>query len=335
MAKGTDIFTANFADYLPDALKQDEKMRSLAAAVTQQLLEVSANVEDVLIYSRIDELPEALVDVLAYDMHIDWYDYSYPLEVKRSVLKSSVRVHKKMGTKYATEQALGAVWSQSEIEEWFQYGGEPHHFHIICDTSKESIMASYTEIVNAVKMYKRLSSHLDDVTYQSRIYLTIQTHTDYYIFKAPLTGRLAAGTHPQRNRKGVTAASAIIVGTDAAGFVFAATPAGTVPERNRVFRGQTVQIDAQTALEVFKYRNIPAGRIKAGEEPQRARRGANAAASVKVEDAGEAFTFSVVAAGTVPERSTVQRTGGGTIENIVEAAGFRHTSKACGSKRRL
>lgn len=334
-SEGNDIFTANFADFLPEPLKQDEKMKTLAAAVTEQLLQVSGNIEDVLIYSRIDELPEALVDILAYDMHVDWYDYSYPLEVKRNILKRSVRVHKKMGTKYAVEQALGAIWAESEIEEWFQYGAEPHHFHVICDTRRESIMASYTEIVNAVKMYKRLSSHMDDVTYQSRIYLKIQTHTDCFIYKSPLTGRLAAGTHPQRNRRGVTAASAVVVGTEAAGFIFASTPAGTVPQRNRVFSGSVAQITAETALNVFRYRNIPTGQIKAGEEPQRARKGATAAASVVVEDDAEAFTFNVVAAGTVPDRSTVQRTGGGTIENTVEAAGFLHTSKACGSKRKL
>ena len=99
---GRDMYTVNFADYLPGALKQDPKIKAIAEAVTKEALTVSGEIENVLIYSRIDELPEALVDILAYDMHVDWYDYSFPLKVKRDILKSSVKVHKKMGTQRAS-----------------------------------------------------------------------------------------------------------------------------------------------------------------------------------------------------------------------------------------
>lgn len=84
--------------------------------------------DTVLIYSRFDELPEELVDILAYDMHVDWYDYNYPLEAKRDLVKNSVKVHKKMGTKYAIETALGSLFPESEVEEWFQYEENPDTF---------------------------------------------------------------------------------------------------------------------------------------------------------------------------------------------------------------
>ena len=102
---GRDIYTVNFADYLPEALKQDPKTRAIAEAVTREALTVSGEIENVLINP-------------AYDMHVDWYDYSFPLKVKRDILKGSVKVHKKMGTKYAVEKALGALYPQSEVEEW-------------------------------------------------------------------------------------------------------------------------------------------------------------------------------------------------------------------------
>ncbi|WP_373220877.1 phage tail protein I [Mediterraneibacter gnavus] len=334
-AAGNDIYTVDFAEYLPDPLKRDPKMKAFAAAVTKELLEVSGNIDKVLIYSRIDELPEELVDILAFDMHVDWYDYSYPLEVKRDILKNSVKVHKKMGTKYAIEHALGALYPQSEVEEWFEYEGEPHHFRIVCDVTSNRITASYTDIVNAVKMYKRLSSHMDEVTYQSSVCMKILTHTDCYIYKTPLTGRLTAGTYPQRNRRGAQAGSCFVVGTEAAGFIFTSPLAGTVPERNVIFRGSAVQIDAETALNAFRYTNTPAGQINAGETPQRSHRGENRSATVTVEDEAEAFLFSVPAAGTVPERNMVQRTEGGTIESTVKTEAFLHRNKMCGSKRKL
>lgn len=129
------IYNADYSDCLPEALKKDPKMVALANATAEALLDISGIMDTVLIYSRFDELPEELVDILAYDMHVDWYDYNYPLEAKRDLVKNSVKVHKKMGTKYAIETALGSLFPESEVEEWFQYEGEPGHFHIILDAT--------------------------------------------------------------------------------------------------------------------------------------------------------------------------------------------------------
>ncbi len=76
------------------ALKKDPKMVALANATAAALLDTSGIMNSVLIYSRFDELPEELVDILAYDLHVDWYDYNYPLEAKRDLVKNSVKVHK-------------------------------------------------------------------------------------------------------------------------------------------------------------------------------------------------------------------------------------------------
>ena len=126
-----DIFTMDYSTLLPSALTHDPKMVALARTLAAQLLDISGHINDVLIYSNFDHLPEDLVDILAYDMHVDWYEYSYPLTVKRNLVRDSVKVHKKMGTKYAVETALGGLWPKSEVEEWYQYGGEPHHFRSV------------------------------------------------------------------------------------------------------------------------------------------------------------------------------------------------------------
>lgn len=329
------IYNSDFTRYLPQPLTHDPKMIALAKAAADELLTASGLIEKVLIYSRIDDLPEELVDILAYDMHVDWYDFSYPLAAKRDLLKSSVRVHKKMGTKYAIEKALSALYPESEVEEWFEYEGEPGHFHIVCDVTNSRITASYSDILRAVKIYKRLSAHMDEVVYQSHIHCEIQTHTDYIPYSVPLTGRVMAGTAPQRNRRGVGYGSNIVVGTEAAGFIFVNAAAGTAQERSTVFHGRTAHIDAETALKVFGYRNIPAGQINAGEAPQRSHRGGSARAVLEVEGKAEASTFTSKAVGTVPERSMGQRTEGGAVENTVQTTVFSYSVRQCGSSRKL
>ena len=330
---GQDIYTVNFADYLPGALKHDPKMRAIAEVVTEKALTVSGEIENVLIYSRIDELPEELIDILAYDMHVDWYDYSYPLKVKRDILKGSVKVHKKMGTKYAVEKALGALYPQSEVEEWFQYEGQPHHFHIVCDVTENRVTASFQQIVNAVMMYKRLSSHFDEVVYQAGVGITIETHTDFFLYKNPATGNLLAGTYPQRIRRGTQSGSAIVVGTEAAGFIFLPTQAGTYPYRSHIFRHTDAQIDIETASNAFRHTNTPAGRIRAGEEPQRSHRGAAAGTVIEAQAEAEGTPFSVPAAGTAPDRSTVFRHTDAQIDAETAQEVKRYTNTPAGQIR--
>ena len=48
---------------------------------------------------RFLELDEQTLDILAYDLHVDWYDHSYPIEVKRQTIKDSVKIHRRLGTR--------------------------------------------------------------------------------------------------------------------------------------------------------------------------------------------------------------------------------------------
>lgn len=333
--KMNDIYSTDFSEFLPGALRRDPKMIALARVLTEQLLTVSGSMDNVLIYSRFEELPEDLVDILAYDMHVDWYDYSYPLQVKRDLVKNSVKVHKKMGTKYAMETALGSIWPKSEVEEWFSYEGEPHHFRVVCDVTEDRITASLAQLVKAIRMYKRLSSHLDGIVYQTRIDCIIQTHADYTIYKTPVTGRLNAGTYPHRNIKGGVAGAAIIVGTEAAGFIFSVPQAGTIPQRNIVFQGNEAHITAETALEIIKYRTVPAGVTEAGKIPQRNARGGGADTEITAQTQAEGSTYTVPIAGTVPGRNIQQKTAGGNVSGQAEGTGFKYNTKLCGSSRRL
>ncbi|MCI9418371.1 MAG: phage tail protein I [Eubacterium sp.] len=328
---GRDIYTANFADFLPKALKQDARMRAIAEAVTKEALAVSGEMENVLIYSRIDELPEALIDILAYDMHIDWYDYSYPLNVKRDILKNGVKVHKKMGTKYAVEKALGALYPQSEVEEWNQYNGKPHHFRIVCDVTENRVTASFQEIVNAVNMYKRLSSHMEEVVYQARAKARVETHTDFFRYKNPATGNMLAGTYPHRIRKGAQSGNRIAVGTKAVGVVFVSKRAGTHPYRSCMYGNADTQIDAETSFNAYKHRNAYTGRIRAGEKPKKIRWGSQIGMIVEAKTETEGKSFSVPATGTKPGKTMKK----GGVASMVKAEGFKHTARPCGTGRKL
>jgi len=329
-----DIYSIDFTQIFPTALQHDPKMIALAKGFAAEALKVSGHLNDVLIYSRFDELPEALVDILAYDMHVDWYDYDMPLKVKREVVKNSVRVHKRMGTKYAVETALGSVWPESEVEEWFEYGGEPHHFRIVCDVTESYITVSFKRLVQAVYMYKRLSSHLESVVYQARITCIIQTHTDYFVYHNPLTDTLRAGTHPYRIMIGGVANAAIIIGTAAAGFIFPPPQAGTIPQRNVVFRGREDRITIQAGRAAYGYKNTQAGTVEAGTEPRRAVSGGAAEASLIAETEAAAAVYNNPQAGTMPQRNVIFKGRETAVEAETEAAAVVYNTPQAGTAPR-
>lgn len=161
-----NIYNSDFAKYLPQPLTHDPKIIALAKSVSVHLLQVSSSIEAVLIYSRIDELPEGLLDILAYDLHCDWYDYQYPLETKRKILKNSIKIHRKLGTKYAVEKALTDVYSTAKVTEWFEYEGRPFCFKVTVNVSQTGIDEKTTQEIEAkMKFYKNVRSHCDGIFY--------------------------------------------------------------------------------------------------------------------------------------------------------------------------
>lgn len=122
-----------------------------------------------VIYKNIDTLPEAAVDLLAYDLHIDWYDSSYSDDEKRQIVKDCIKVHKFCGTKYAVETALKSIYPESEVVEWFEYGGNPYHFKVVIyDSTNDAEKRS--KVMSKVKYYKNVRSVLDEVVYRVPIY---------------------------------------------------------------------------------------------------------------------------------------------------------------------
>lgn len=76
-------------DSFPLALQKDPKMVALAHSIANVLEQRLDEINLGQIYTRIDELPEDLLDILAKDFAVDWYDKSYTLEEKRKTIKGS------------------------------------------------------------------------------------------------------------------------------------------------------------------------------------------------------------------------------------------------------
>lgn len=169
-----DIYTADMVSTLPECLMYDDRIVAIAQVIAEQLRKTAGLIKCVLIYSRIDELDEDLVDVLAYDLHVDWYDPDASLEIKRELVKNSIKVHIRLGTPWAVMNVINEYFGYGEMREWWEYGGEPHHFKIL-STNPRITSDELDRFMNILNIVKRASSWLDDIlitlTGESHVYV--------------------------------------------------------------------------------------------------------------------------------------------------------------------
>ncbi len=152
----------NFLSAFPIALRETPELMALAAASAETLEKRAAETGRARIYPDAASLPEDLLDILAIDFKIDWWDPNYSLEEKQRIFRDSWYVHKHLGTKAAVTTALRAVYPKAVVEEWFDYGGEPYHFKLKIDLSGETSDAARPwRALERVNFYKSLRSHID------------------------------------------------------------------------------------------------------------------------------------------------------------------------------
>ncbi len=163
----TDLKEADFFSTFPAALRQDEKMYALGKLISEELHITANEAEKNIIYAKTDSLPETLLDILAYDLHIDWYDYNCPKDIKKELIKSGIKVHQKLGTKCAVQTVLQDIYKTSKIEEWFEYNGRPFYFRPVI-----GIEAGQEEVnifLKYLKLVKNARSWLDAIVYSGII----------------------------------------------------------------------------------------------------------------------------------------------------------------------
>lgn len=156
----------NLIASLPPALQRDPSAVALAEAMADALSRRPEEIDRVRLYPAIDRLEADVLDTLADDFKVDWWDADYSLDEKRRTLKSSWKVHKLLGTKAAVELGLRAIYPDSRAEPWFEYGGEPYHFRIHADLSGQILAENKpTRVMELVRYYKSLRDHLDEIRY--------------------------------------------------------------------------------------------------------------------------------------------------------------------------
>lgn len=154
-----------FVDILPPNLRADETVFAAASALDQELNELTTKIPLVNLMYTIDQQDEAVVDELAWEFHVDFYDQSLQLEKKRALVKNSPLWHRIKGTPAAVEEVVTAAFDDSKVLEWFEYDGTPYRFKVV---TKDSMPDGETleTLHRAIHSVKNTRSRLDSIAFE-------------------------------------------------------------------------------------------------------------------------------------------------------------------------
>ena len=158
------LSTLEFLRLLPEFMRDDPAIKGLADAVEDILASPAQEVPNATVWNRIDQMDEAQLDELAWELDIDLWSTSWCIATKRATAKSSDRIYQKRGTKWAVEQVVKDVFYGGYVMEWTEYSGEPFHFRISTEYPLQDA-ATVERFYRLVARAKRASARLDEIEF--------------------------------------------------------------------------------------------------------------------------------------------------------------------------
>lgn len=166
--KMINVYEVSLLDLLPVNLKQDPDIIAAAKALDKQYLLTVNEVNKVILMPNIDNITDQnLLDLLAWENHVDFYDATLPVETKRELIKKSPMLHRIKGTPAAVEELITTLFDEGRVEEWFEYGGAPYTFRVITNNPAVTNERAQ-EFILALNSVKNLRSRLETVIIEQK-----------------------------------------------------------------------------------------------------------------------------------------------------------------------
>ena len=182
----------------PRFILQDTNGRAMAKAIEAGLnyfLTRAQNGLDTL--QDVDKMPEWRLDEMAWEMNC-LYDESADVEIKREWIRNAIPLYSIWGTKRSVVEYLKGYFGEIELEENWQYEGDPFHFRVT--VGGEWTPENEAWATRAVERAKNVRSVLDDLRIGCRAYFAIAATGEIkYRFRYTSAGEITAGEYPTEN----------------------------------------------------------------------------------------------------------------------------------------
>lgn len=196
----TNLYDGKLTDLIQNENRYNVEVRAISYALymeKRRLMELAQRTRTMAV---VDELTEAILDVLAVELRTPYYTGAMTIEQKRAIIKGTLVWFYKAGTPAAVEELIASVFGEGKVVEWFDFTEEPitpGTFDIVTNARMtEEIVSEFLRIIQRVKNTR---SHIRRVLVERRCEMT------EYI----ATGTITSPEYPVLNHKEITASGAI------------------------------------------------------------------------------------------------------------------------------
>ena len=159
------LYDFSLMDLLPESLTRDPQIQACIKGLDEELRKLSTDIRETLLISRIDELSEDILDLLAWQFHLDFYQPTeLNIETKRQLIRESIADHRIRGTPAAVEKLLTTVFKNAQVKEWWEFEGDPFQFRIEQLGRSLATEQDYLDFEKALDVAKNVRSHLESFT---------------------------------------------------------------------------------------------------------------------------------------------------------------------------
>lgn len=167
------------------AMQRDPTTKAISETLETAFITAAKEAEAISLWSNLENLPEEILDAIAWGFKMTYYRTEAPRETKVNLIRSAQKVLPYLGTPFAVEQVVQDYFGDGKIEEWFEYdageNGQPFHFRV--KTANAAVTGEQAALFAlAVNGVKNLRSIMDSVI------ITMETDFKQYVGMAVIVG---------------------------------------------------------------------------------------------------------------------------------------------------
>jgi len=168
----SELSDVKLRDVTPSSIAGDKNVQEISVTADTFLHDIFTKTNCILLLPNLDTLPEEVVDSLAWQYHVDFYESNMSLTKKRSMVREAIYWHLIKGTPAAVEKVVASVFQTAEVQENWEYGGSPYYFRV-ADILEPLDADTIDRLVSAINSAKNTRSWLEEIQFRRDIPQTI------------------------------------------------------------------------------------------------------------------------------------------------------------------
>lgn len=191
----TKLYDGQLTDLIQNNSRYNTEVQAISYALLMEKQRLMVLAQRTRTMAVVDELPEAILDVLAVELRTPYYSGGMAIDQKRAIIKGTLVWFYKAGTPAAVEELIASVFGEGKVVEWFDFTEEPMTpgtFDIITNARMTEEIA--TEFLRIIQRVKNTRSHIRRVLVERQCEMTERI----------ATGAVAAPRTSVLNHKAIT-----------------------------------------------------------------------------------------------------------------------------------